>query len=161
MGVEENEASADSDSMQLVWTDDKMHQEDCPVTVNIDHKDSFLSTGDGWSVLRVPNEAERKAYGYDPAKLRGVVVVVFTSCEWDKCEEKYIGPKDFNGDAKKWHMKINDTPVEKLVDIGHKAFLAKAKDGIEFTPSLEGDFKFEIKVDNPSQHVKVSSFIVY
>ena len=150
--------------MQLVWTNDNMHQDDCPVAVNCDHKDSFMSNGGGWNSLTIPNVAERRAYNYNPSKdLQGIVVVVFTSCEWDNCEEAYIGPKDFNGDAKKWQMKINGISAERLVDIGHKAFVVSrgGEDGVRFPPSTDNDYKFEIKVDDPSKHVKISSFIVY
>merc|ERR1712086_259172 len=146
-----------SDTMQLVWTDDKMHQDDCPVAVNIDHKDSFFSTGDRWNTLSFPNEAERKAYNYNTEELHGIVVLVFTPCEWDRCDEGYIDQKDFNGDSKKWEMKINGVPVERLVDIGNKAFIAKSNDGIKFPLSPDDDYKFEIKLNDPSQHVKISS----
>lgn len=162
-GVEEKEAMSDLDEMQLVWMDDKMHQADCPVAVNIDHKDSFYSTGDNWNALTFPNEAERRAYNYDLGELEGIVVIVFTSCEWGECEDGYIGPEDFNGDNKKWELRINGLPVTRLVDIGHKAFLAMGdnKHGVRFPPSDNDNYKFEIKVDDPSNHVKVSSFIVY
>lgn len=161
MGIQEGKTLPNSDVMQLVWTDDKMHQFNCPVKVNVDYKDSFFSSGDRWNSLVIPNEAERKAQNYNPEGLRGIVVVVFTSCDWDDCEESYIGPKDFNGDAKKWKMKINGTPVNSLADIGHNAFVAKGKEGIRFPPSPSNDYKFEIKVDDPSKHVKVSAFVVY
>lgn len=147
--------------MQLVWTDGKMHQDDCPFTVNVDHKDSFLSVGDGWKSLVFPNQAEIRAYNYDSEKLEGIVVISFTSCEWGQCEEGYVGPKDFGGDDKKWDMKINGTPVKNLLDIGHEAFVAKHKDGVKFPSSPDGDYKFEIKLKDPSNHVKISSFIVY
>eukprot|EP00535_Pseudo-nitzschia_heimii_P006093 CAMPEP_0197183210 /NCGR_PEP_ID=MMETSP1423-20130617/7663_1 /TAXON_ID=476441 /ORGANISM="Pseudo-nitzschia heimii, Strain UNC1101" /LENGTH=670 /DNA_ID=CAMNT_0042633773 /DNA_START=138 /DNA_END=2150 /DNA_ORIENTATION=+ len=161
VGIEEKEALMNSDTMQLVWTDDKMHQDDCPVAVNIDHKDSFFSTGDGWNTLSFPNEAERKAYNYNTKALHGIVVLIFTPCEWDRCDEGYIDQKDFNGDSKKWEMKINGVPVQRLVNIGNKAFIAKSNDGIKFPPSPDEDYKFEIKLNDPSQHVKISSFIVY
>ena len=147
--------------MQLVWTDDKMHQKDCPVAVSIDYKDSFLSQGNGWNTLNFPNEAERKAFDYDPAQLHGVVVLVFTSCDWDNCEDSYLGPKDFDEQSKQWEMKINGIAVNSLHPIGHKAFLVKGVNGIYFSPSSENDYKIEIKVNELSKHVKISSFIIY
>ena len=147
--------------MQLIWTDEKMHNK-CPVTVNVDHKDSFFSTGSGWKTLTFPNEAERKAYNYNPAELQGIVVISFTVvCNWDDCEEASLGPDDLGGDAKKWNMKINGTPVKKFLGIGHGAVVAKGTDGVYFPPSPENDYKFEIKVEDPSKYVKISSFIVY
>lgn len=159
MGVEQNEVPGDDSApMQLVWTDDDMHQ-DCPVAVNVDHKDSFLSKGNGWHTLVFPNEAERRAYDYNPEELKGNVIIVFTKCDWNECEEAYLGPKEFK---KGWKMKINGSPVTKLLDIGHDAFVAKHNDGFEFLPSVDNDYKFEIKVmGDESKYVKVSSFIVY
>jgi len=161
VGVEEKQALPNSDMMQLVWTDGNMHQDDCPVTVNVDHKDSFMSVGDGWKSLVFPNEAERRAYNYDSEKFEGIVVISFTSCEWGRCEEGYVGPKDFEGDDKKWDMKINGIPVTNFLDINHDAFVAKNKDGVNFPPSPDGDYKLEIKLNDPANHVKISSFIVY
>lgn len=145
--------------MQLVWTDDKMHEHNCEVPVNIDHKDSFFSTGNGWNSLTFPNEAERSAYNYNPKELKGIVVLVFVKCDWGKCEEAYLGPKDLSDNQ--YEMKINGIPVEKLLNIQHDALVAKHKDGINFPPSANNDYKFEIKVNDPSKHVKISSFIVY
>ena len=161
MGVEEKEASMNLDMMQLVWTDEKLHQFDCPVVVNADHKDSFLSIGDGWNELSIPNKAERKAYNYNMKELHGIVVIVFTYCRKNRCEEGDIRSRDFHGNAKKWEMKINGVPVERLVDIDNDAFIAASKDGINFPLSRDDDYKIEIRVLHPSHHVKISSFIVY
>lgn len=147
--------------MQLVWTDDKMHEHNCPVSVNIDHKDSFFSTGSQWNSLTFPNEAERSAYNYKPEELQGIVVLVFVKCDWGNCEKGYLGPEQLGGDVDEYEMKINGILVEKLIDIQHDAFVAKNKDGIKFSPSANNDYKIEIKVKDSSKHVKISSFIVY
>ena len=138
-----------------------MRQDDCPVAVSIDYKDFFLSQGEGWNTLTFPNEAERKAYGYDPKELQGLVVVSFRTCDWDNCEKKFMGPESFNGEKKKWDMKVNGVVVESLVDIGHRVFLLKDQNGLYFPPSSNNDYKFEIKLHNPKKYVKISSFIVY
>ena len=138
-----------------------MHQKYCPVAVSIDYKDSFLSQGTGWKTLTIPNEAEKKAHGYDPSQLQGVVVLVFTGCDWDNCEESYLGPKEFGEQTKKWEMKINGITVKNLVSIGHKALLAKGVNGMYFSPTSDNDYKIEIKVNEPSKFVKISSFIIY
>mmetsp|Transcript_24217 Transcript_24217/g.67078 ORF Transcript_24217/g.67078 Transcript_24217/m.67078 type:complete len:678 (+) Transcript_24217:253-2286(+) len=161
VGILDKEAPLDSGEMLLTWEETDMRQDDCPVAVSIDYKDSFLSQGSGWNTLTVPNEAERKAYGYNPSDLQGLVVISFRSCDWDKCEKEYLGPKDFYGEEKKWEMKVNGVVVENLVDIGHKVFLLQSKTGIYFPPTSDNDYKFEIKVNEPSKYVKISTFIVY
>jgi len=162
VGIEEKEASPEAGlmQMQLVWSDGKMHQKDCPVIVNIDHKDSFFSQkGNGWNTIAIPNEAERRAYNYDPSLLQGVVVLVFTTCDWGKCEESYAGPDDF---GKIWEMKINGLTANSLVPIGHDALLVTNEDGLYYFPSSHNnDYKIEIQVNEPSKTVKISSFVVY
>jgi hypothetical protein len=162
VGTEVKEVSNQTSKMQLVWSDDNMHQKNCPVTISIDHKDSFLSQeGNGWNVLTIPNEAEKKAYGYEPALSHGVVVMIFTPCEWGECEESYLGPKDFIGQNKTWEMKINGETVNKLVPIGADALIAKGVDGINFSLSSKNDYEIQIKVNEPLKYVKISSVIIF
>eukprot|EP00536_Pseudo-nitzschia_multiseries_P002555 jgi/Psemu1/183824/e_gw1.34.121.1 len=161
VGIQDKSAPKNSDQMLLTWEQNNMRHDDCPVPVSIDYKDTFLSQGIGWNTLTFPNEAEREAYGYDPSQLEGLVVIAFKTCDWDRCEKEYLGPKDYDGDQKKWEMKVNGIVVEKFVDIGHRVFLLQNENGIHFPPSSDNDYKFEIKVNKPSKYVKISAFIVY
>jgi hypothetical protein len=161
VGIEDKNAPKDGDEMLLVWTDADLHQQDCPVTVSPDYKDSFLAHGSGWNALVFPNEAERKAYGYKPSELHGVIAVAFTSCDWDRCEKGYLGWKDFGGEENKWEMKVNGVPVESLVSVGKYVYVLRGENGINFSPSSTDDYKFEIKVNTESGYVKISSFIVH
>jgi len=158
VGVEMKEATTKPDTMQLVWDDDKMHQDDCPFAVSIDYKDSFLSNGDGWNSLNIPNGAERKAYDYNPAELEGIVVVVLTSCDWDNCAKGYLRPADF---GEKWEMRINGITVKGLVSIGNKSLVVQGEKGIKFPASSDNDYKIEIKVNEEGSYVKISSFIIH
>jgi len=113
----------------------------------------------GWAKLSFPNDAEKTAYNYVPSQFKGVIVLVFRSCDWGKCEKGFLDEEDYQ--KKRWEMKVNSEPVIEIGDIGAGAMLLKGKDGIYFTPNEEGAYDFEIKVNEPNSFVKLSSFIIF
>ena len=58
-------------------------------------------------------------------------------------------------------MKINGETVNKLIPIGADALILKGVDGIHFSPSSKNDYEIQIKVNEPSKYVKISSIIIY
>lgn len=145
-------------TMQLAWNPDKRAGRECPVIVAPDYKDFFfVHQTHGPSRLSVPNEAERKAYGYDHTRLLGAFVVILETCDWGNCEPHFL--KEEHLAEKKWQMSVNGNPVAHLINIGHGALLAKPPNGRFFPPREDGVFDIDIHVHEPDSFVKISSFV--
>ncbi|KAG7362731.1 hypothetical protein IV203_026091 [Nitzschia inconspicua] len=146
-------------SMQLIF-EGRGRVRDCPVTCMPDAKDSFMTHyKDGWAKISFPNTAERTAYRYDSNSLKGMLIIIFRSCDWGKCEKGFLRHEEFLDG--KWEMKVNGHEVKDLINFGHDTFAAKDSNGIYFSPNSEGIYDVEIKVNEEGGYVLVSSFIIY
>jgi hypothetical protein len=145
--------------MRLVW-EPKVREWNCPVTCSPDAKDSFMTSyKDGWTKLSLPNNAEKKAYQYDPAQFKGIIILVLRSCDWGKCEAGFLKAEDYHD--KKWEMKVNGKEVESLVHLGHEAWAANGSEGMYFSPNSRDDYDIEINVIETDSFLLVTSFILY
>ncbi len=162
-GMKEDEAMKSPNpngEMRLTWAGGK-EREDCPVTCKPDYKDAFLTSHrDGWTKLTIPNDAERRAYKYDPSQHRGVIVLVLRGCDYGKCEKGFLTAEHY-GEGK-WEMKVNGVAVTSIVEIGFEALLVKGPGGSSyFSPKADGGYDIEVRVVESGSFVKVSSFILY
>lgn len=150
-------------SMTLVKDQTGMATQICAdAIVAPDFKDSFFANGEPvWKELVFPNAAEQRAYSYDPSKLLGLILLVFTGCDWGVCDEGYLWPADLSGDSKLWDMKINGEQVESLVNFDQWSVMAKSKNGFYFAPNENGGYRIEVHVNDPKSFLKISSVIAY
>mmetsp|Transcript_32189 Transcript_32189/g.36046 ORF Transcript_32189/g.36046 Transcript_32189/m.36046 type:complete len:688 (-) Transcript_32189:51-2114(-) len=153
---------AKNGTMPLVYELHK-EREECSgdkVTVKPDYPDFFYTAyQDGWTKMIFPNEAEKKAYGYDPTHYMGHIFVHFKGCSWGKCPKNNLLVDDYKG--KKWEMKINDQSVSSLANLGGQVVIAMGGNGTYFSPNLDGHYVIEIKVNEPNGFVRISSFVLY
>jgi hypothetical protein len=138
-------------------------REPCSEPLMQDFRDSFLAGDlDGWVKLIIPNDAERKVYGFEAMK--GIIILMLKLCERD-CGLEDMGDKHFK--EGKWQMKVNDVIVKELVEFGSyqyeygNAFGLKHDNGIYFAPNSDGKYDIQIRSLEPSGHVQVSSIVVY
>ena len=150
--------------MQLGWSNEggTERQIGCSVIVKPDYKDYFfVREGDGWAKMIFPNDKERIAYGYDPSKMHGIILILFKSCDWGKCAKNFLQGNDLN-EGKKWEMKINGIPVEMFHTLGGASMPVNDKKGIRFLPDRKYPYyEIEIKVNHPNSYVKISSIILF
>jgi hypothetical protein len=145
--------------MRLVWEQGE-RERDCPVILKPDYKDIFFTgTSDGWAKLTFPNDAEKKAYNYQPSDFKGIIVIYLIGCPFGKCPKGHLAIDQYI--EKKWEMKINGKPIVSLSDGGFDAIIPKSQDGIYFQPKEDGTYDIEIKVNEEKSFVKVTAFVLY
>ena len=163
-GFDKSEAkkiSTENGTMRLVY---EMHKEreNCPgYIVKPDYPDSFFTNHlDGWTKLTFPNEAEKKAYGYDPTHYEGIFILHGKGCSWGKCPKGFLTPVEDHAE-KHWEMKINDQLVSTVIGIGAGAAVVKGENGILFTPNSNGQYEIEIRVNKDESYLELSDFVLY
>jgi len=128
--------------------------------VRPDHKDFFYADSKlGWSSLSIPNDKERKAYGYDPSQAKGFLFVTFVICEFGKCPEAELKPKDHAHG--KFEMTVNRKVVSDVVYIGGRVYGLKGEDGFQWRPDENGVFVFAVRVRDVGRYIRISSIILY
>ena len=164
-GIEVEQASKNppregnrSDMTLVLDTEDR---QECPVELNIDHKDYFYCTQDwGWASLFFPGDAEKAAYapaGFNPV---GVVVVCFSRCNWGRCPPGEVSVQTFNVD---WKMDLNREPVSELSPID-ECFAVKTENGFYHKPNADGQYELRLWIDKsdsvPNRFARIASIVV-
>jgi hypothetical protein len=157
-----NASSLYSGLIPIVWMMGE-REVNCPgVLTHPDYKDRFYVryTGEGWARMVVLNDAERRAYDYDPSKMKGYVVFIFASCPYGTCPESWLRPEQFNdgSDDKKWEMKINGKTVAWFANVGHEVKVAVGEgNDPHFVANSQQEFEIEIKVNEPGGEMYFTS----
>jgi hypothetical protein len=134
----------------------------CLVPIKPDYKDYFFAHGkDGWAKLVIPNKSEKRYYNYDPAAVKGILVIFFGSCDWGRCDVD-----DMQADAYKQGLlefEVNGRTVTNLTQIGGGlgGHLLKGEQGVNWTPNSDGVFEIRANVKNPRGYVRLSAVILY
>lgn len=135
----------------------------CPVVpLSPDYKDVFFSGSlDGWTELTIPNAAEKEAYSYvmEDGKFQGIILVVFRGCDWGHCEDGFLKENDLT--EKKFEMKVNGVPVTAMVPVYGDSLVLENENGVHFPPNSDGTYRIQVKVNEPSSFLKVSTFALF
>jgi hypothetical protein len=133
----------------------------CDVLLTPDHKDFFLAHYNHSLVkLSIPNRKERLAYSYDPSKYKGLIVIVFSQCEYNVCVQGDLAHDAFA--EGKFEMTVNGEKVTELTSAGFDAFILKGKDGFYWQPdSKDGTFDVTFQVLVEGGFVRLSSIILF
>ena len=134
----------------------------CKDAINMpDYKDFFYAHHkDDWVTLTIPNEAERKAYNYDPAVMKGVVVVQHAVCD-PKCLKGNLSWGDYK--AGKFEIEVNGVRVTEIGDVHDKGIVKvlNHKNGVIFKPDLDGLFNIRFRVTEPGSFFRLSAVVVF
>jgi hypothetical protein len=133
----------------------------CPVTIKADNKDFFYAHGkDGWVSITIPNNAEKKAYGYDPAVFKGMIVVYNNGCDWGKCQ-----PGDMRSEtdlkAGNFELEVNGKRVTSVSRVDNTGHVLKGEDGLYWKPNEDGAYELRARVVQPSDYLRFSSIVLY
>jgi hypothetical protein len=163
IGIERQDADkTDADGvMRLVY--ERGERENCPVPVKIDYKDFYYTHGkDGWSMLTIPNNKEKEAYGYDPAAVKGFLILCPASCPWGKCQAGDLNIAEAF-DKNQLEMEVNLTPVTSVIkfDIYNGCFVLKGDNGVYWKPNNEGSFNLKARVTSPNEYLRISAVVLY
>jgi hypothetical protein len=133
----------------------------CHVTLKPDYKDFFYAHGkDGWVSLTIPNNAEKEAYGYDPAVFKGMIVIFESVCDWGKCNPNDLRSQtDFI--AGNFEVEVNGKRVTSLSGIGHGGNVLKGEDGLYWKPNEEGAYELRVRVTQPKSFLRLGSIVLY
>jgi len=173
-GIPEGEAkataSASNEEMRLAYaTNPKERDPQCTdYVLKPDYRDFYFShTDDGLTKLVFPNEAEKRAYGYNSSKLKGVLVMFLALCEWGKCDgkemrESSVGPvKDDDEKSGQVDMFVNGEKVKYLASLGGHASVLVGKKGPYWDADSNGDYEIGVRVKRPDSFIRISAFVVY
>jgi hypothetical protein len=147
--------------MRLVYNPEERDHH-CTVTVKPDYKDYFFAHGkDDWVKLVLPNKAEKRHYNYDPAAIKGFIVIFFGGCDWGVCEKGDLQFDAFREGL--LEFEVNGKPVTNLTLIGDSrdAYLLKGEQGVNWSPNIEGDFEIRSKVNDPDGYLRLSAIVLY
>jgi hypothetical protein len=133
----------------------------CHVTVQPDYKDFFYAHGkDGWVSLTIPNNAEKEAYGYDPAVFKGMIVMFESPCAGNKCKPGDLKiAKDFI--AGNFEVEVNRKRVTSFSGIEYGGKVLKGEDGLYWKPNEEGAYELRVRVTEPSSFLRLGSIVLY
>lgn len=144
----------------LTKSNGKQEHEECEVVLKPDYKDYFFAHYDyGWSSLTIPNEKEIAAYNYDPDKVRGLIAVVWITCDYNKCPPGSLREKHVpDGDLE---IKVNGKPVTRMIGTRGDAQILKGKSGVFWEKNAQGGFEISFKVNVEDAHIRVSSILIF
>jgi hypothetical protein len=155
-----NEADAMNGIMGLVYEPGGKEREWCSVVLKPDYKDMFYARQNhGLVKLTIPNEAEKAAYGYDPAKFKGLIIIWFIACDWGKCKPGDLHENEFA--EGKFEVTVNGKPVKEMVALERHAMVLKGEEGFHWQASSNGDFELGFEVKEPDSFVRLSSVTIY
>lgn len=165
VGIPRIEA-ADSHSkgvLRLVHEPGDRHK--CPVPLKVDYADYFYAHGkDGWTKIVLPNDAEREAYQDDSTRFKGLIVVYFSDCYREKCDQGDLHGDNF-GEGK-YEIQVNGNAVTSWARIGGitvkaSGYVMKGDGGIYWKPNSNGVYEVKVRVLDPQSFVRFSSFVLY
>lgn len=165
LGVDKRNAEKEagtSGEMRLVYDVWKERETECVgVLVKPDYPDYFYTNSmDGWSKLVFPNDAEKKAYGYDTARFEGILIIIGKPCPWNKCPPGLLTLLE-DYERKKWELKINGQHATKIANLGGNHFIVGSEDGFRFKPNSNGNYDIEIKVIENGSFLWVNDFVLF
>lgn len=133
----------------------------CDVILTPDYKDFFLAHYNNSRVkLSFPNKMESLAYGYSPSKYKGLLVIIFSQCEYNQCVQGDLRPDDFV--ARKFVMTVNGEEVTALTSAGFDAFILKGNGGFYWQAQpKDGTFVVTFQVLVEGGFVRLSSIILF
>lgn len=159
--IAEKEAGTNGE-MRLVYEVPKERETQCVgVLVKPDYPDYFYTNSmDGWSKLMLPNDAEKKAYGYDTARFKGIIIIIGKVCPWGKCPPGFLTLLE-DHERKKWELKINGEHATKVANLGGNHFIVGGVNGFRFKPNSNGNYDIEIKVNEDGSFLSVNDFVLF
>jgi hypothetical protein len=132
----------------------------CNAISKPDYKDFFLAHQiHGQVSLSLPNEKERKAYEFDHSHYKGLIVVVFVQCEWQKCKKEEVRPETYP--EGKFEITVNGNRVIELASMGFEGWLLKGDNGFHWTAESDGTYDLAFLVKETNGYIKLSSVILY
>ena len=136
-------------------------REECDVLLTPDHKDFFLAHYNHSLVkVSLPNEKERFAYKYDPSSYKGLIVIVFSQCEYGRCRDGDLGPNDYA--ERKFVMTVNGKNVTELTSAGFDAFILRGEHGFYWQAQTnDGTFEVSFEVLEEGGWIRLSSIILF
>lgn len=158
----ESNKATENNELRLVYDMYREREDKCRgIIVKPDYPDSFYTNSlDGWTKLTFPNEAEKKAYGYDPAHYEGIFIVHGKVCDWGKCPKGFLLPEEDHAE-KNWEMKINNQYVTTVKNIGNGSVILGGENGFRFTANSNAQYEIEIKVNKENHYFQLFDFVLY
>eukprot|EP00536_Pseudo-nitzschia_multiseries_P000656 jgi/Psemu1/321723/estExt_fgenesh1_pg.C_80024 len=160
--VAASRTASENQEIRLVYDMSKEREDKCVgVIVKPDYPDSFfINSLDGWTKLTFPNEAEKKAYRYDPAEFEGIIIIHGKVCDWGKCPNGFLLPEEDHL-KKNWEMKINGKSVTTVKNVGNNAVIVGGENGFRFAPNSNEQYDIEIRVNKENHYFQLVDFVLY
>jgi hypothetical protein len=109
--------------------------------------------------LTFPNEKEKVAYKYDQSKMKGLIILFLSECDWGKCADGDLKADSIaNGNVT---VTVNEIQVSSITDIGSGCVILKHDDGVYWRPSASGDYEIAVEVKLAASYVRISSIVIY
>jgi len=139
------------------------NRENCPFIVKPDYKDFFyVDKKDGVSKLTIPNEREKKAFHYDPSKIKGYMMVCTGVCDFGECKKSDISYRDVEQfKPENYEMKVNDVLVTKIVPMGEECVLLHNAKGPTFQKNSKQAFDITVKVNADGKYMRMGAVAVF
>jgi hypothetical protein len=152
---------ADGGSMALIQEGLQYHSsQQCPVPVQIDYKDYFfLHEVEGWKTLSLPNDAELEVYRPRKDPMKGIILVCFKSCDYNRCPPNLVAAAHYNQGTSA-QMEVNGKPVTAMSDTDLCYFLSH-ESGYVWQPNDEGRFEIRARITAKNGYSEFSSVIVW
>ena len=145
----------------LLTYEEFRHEQKCPATLQVDYKDFFMATGyqKGYQSLLVPNDIEMEVFGgHEPL---GILLVCGAGCELG-CPRSSLDLRYVNAPNGAYaSMKVNDEPVGKLVPYEDCYLLSRTSGDLHWAANEDGQYLIEIKVNKPTNYMRIGSVIVW
>ena len=121
----------------------------------------FAHGKDGWVGVTIPNEAEMKAYDYEPDKMQGLIIVFFGACDWGRCEPGDMKPEQF--DEGLFEVQVNGKNVVNITAVGGQSGgnILKGEDGVNWKPNNDGAYEIKVNVKDPKGYVRWNTIVLY
>jgi hypothetical protein len=157
--ISEADISQANGKMRLVY--EKGERERCEVILKPDYKDFFYgSEKDGWVSLQIPNDAEKREYGYDVSNVKGLIVLFLGNCDWGKCAKGDLRAADFVN--KTLEFEVNGKAVIDIPTFEHGGgILLQGEHGYKWQPNENGVFEIRARANNPDSYFRISSIAIY
>jgi len=156
----ELDAASKSGLLNLAYDPNNNDRERCEVILKPDYKDFFYTqNGYGKSKLTIPNEKEKQAYRFHSSQYKGLLVLVFISCDWGKCHALDSRPEKYPDHT--FEITVNGKVVKELIPMGFDAWALKGEDGLYWQVDSNGAYEVGFEVHAKYAFLKLSSIILY
>lgn len=162
-GMDSDEAMKfPNEGKEMRFVKDTGARQQCEVPLNQDFKDYWYIQGkEDWQSITLPNKSELETYGTGQP-LNGVLAICLMGCPWGKCQP---------GDVRETQMSSSDVVEIRINGVVATRFTSVMSCVFPHTghnetfqtwkPNDQGQFEIEIKLKQPGDYMRISSFAVW